>query len=482
MSYPIVQPPALRLRSFAVRYLTLSGGETFSKLCVMAAFAYLARVLAPADYGIVEQALAITAFFVLSVESGMGVYGARVVAAAPEQVPQLVSQVMLLRTLLGVPAFAAILAVADHYHMAGLGILAVNGIAILLTPFLTQWVFQGLRQMPWVAAGAVARNVTFVALVFAFVGPGSDIRRVAMAEVGGIAVLAVVNAFFLHGRLRVRLDVRGIVAGTRRLFGNVWFMGLSDLAWACLWYSPALAAGWVSTGGTEQVAWVGAAVRIVLAVHTFVFLYFFNLLPNLAAELSVGLERWRDLVRRSIATSLWPACFVAVGGTLVAPMLIPAIYGHAFGAAVLPFQIAIWMIPVTWLSGHFRFSLIAAGQQWWEFVVSVVTALVTVAAGVFLSHHHGSAGATSALLLGGVTSMVLAIAACHRHVGHVAVLASAGPAVVATVVSLLAGAGVTAVAGVLPGTVAACLLFLAIAARQDNELVRLVHGWIRNRR
>jgi len=481
MSHSADQPPVPRYRSFAARYLTLSGGETFGKLCVMAAFAYLARVLAPADYGIIEQALAITAFFVLGVESGMGSYGARVVAAAPERVPQLVSQVMLLRALLGVPAFALILVVAARYRMAGLGILAVNGIAILLTPFLTQWVFQGLRQMPWVAAGAVARNLTFVALVFALVGPGSDIRRVALAEVCGIAALAVVNAYFLHGRLRARLDVRGIIAGTRRLFGDVWFMGLSDLAWACLWYSPALVVGWASRGGTEDVAWVAAAVRIVLAVHTFVFLYFFNLLPNLAAELAVGMGRWRDVMQRSIATAMWPACLIALGGTLVAPVLIPAVYGHAFRPAVLPFQIAIWMIPVAWLSGHFRFGLIAAGQQWWEFVVSAVTAAVTVAAGVFLSHHHGSAGAASALVLGGITSLLLAIAASHRHVGRVAVMASAGPAILATAVSLLAGAGAAAVAGALPGTLVACVIFVALAARQDNDLVRLFRGWIRAR-
>lgn len=477
-----MQPTSLRHRGFAVRYLALSGGEIFSKVCVMAAFAYLARVLTPAGYGIVEQALAITVFFVVGVESGMGLYGARIVAATPERVPQLVSQVMLLRALFGVPAFAVVLAVAARYHMAGLGILAVNGIAVLLTPFLTQWVFQGLRQMPWVAAGVVARNLTFVALVLALVRPGSDIRLVALAEVCGIAVLALVNAYFLHGRLRVRLDASGIVAGTRRLFGEVWVMGLSDLAWASVWYAPALAAGWAGTGGTEQVAWVSAGVRIVLALHTFVYLYLFNLLPNLALELSVGLDGWRAVMQRSIAMSIWPACLIALGGTLIAPLLIPAVYGAAFHEAILPFQIAIWMIPAAWFSGHFRFSLIAAGQQRWEFGVTAAAAVVTVAAGVFLSHHHGSSGAASALVLGGVTGVILGVAACRRYVGFVPIMSGATPAVLATAVCLAIGFGVTAAAGVFPGTVVACLLFVAIAARQDHELVRLIRSWIATRR
>ena len=445
----------------------------------MGAFAYLARALTPADYGIIEQALAITVFFVLGVESGMGLYGARVVAAAPERLPQLVSQVMVLRAVLGVPAFAGILALAAYYRMAGLGILAINGVAVLLTPFLTQWVFQGLRQMPWVAVGASARNLTFVALVLALVRPGTDIRLVAVAEVCGIAVLALVNAYLLHGRLGVRLDGRDLVAGTRKLLADVWFMGLSDLSWACLWFSPALAAGWAGTGGTEQVAWVGAAVRVVLGVHTFVYLYFFNLLPNLAKEFSVDPEGWKRLMQRSITTSMWPACLIALGGTLLAPVLIPGVFGAAFTPAILPFQIAIWMIPATWFSGHFRFSLIAVGQQWWEFIVSIATALVTVTAAVFLSHYHGSAGAASAFLLGGVTNAVLAVAASHRHVSPVSFRRSVLPAVLATAVCLAIGAAVTIAAGVWIGTIVACLLFVVAGARQDNELVDLVLRWSR---
>jgi O-antigen/teichoic acid export membrane protein len=402
------------------------------------------------------------------------------VAATPERTPHLLSQVMLLRTMLGVPAFLAVLGVAMHYRMTGLGILAVNGIAILLTPFMTQWVFQGLHQMTWVAGGAAARNLTFVALVFALIKPGSSVWLVAAAEVSGIVVLAIVNAWFLR-KLHVRLDTTGLRDGARRLFGDVWFMGFSDLMWACLWYSPAVIVGWVSAGGPEQVAWIGAAVRVVLAVQVFVYLYFYNLLPSLASELALGVDGWRSLVQRSISTSLWPACLVAVGGTLFAPILIPAVYGEAFHAAIVPFQIAIWMIPAAWFNGHFRFSLVAAGQQWWEFLVAIATALVTVVAGFILSSHFGGVGAAAALLCGGVTNTVLSMAASQRHIGHVSLIVCAGPATLAAAIALAAGAVGTAVAGTFAGTVFGCLVFVIAGARQDNDLVRLVHSWIGGR-
>jgi O-antigen/teichoic acid export membrane protein len=368
----------MRQHSFAVRYLTLFGGETFSKLCVMAAFAYLAHVLAPADYGTIEWALSVTVFFVLGVESGMGLYGARIVAAMPDRVPQLVPQVMVLRLLLGIPVFIVILVAAARAESPAVGLLAVNGIAVLLTPLLTQWVFQGLRQMHWVAAGTALRNFVFVVLIVALIRAGSDIRLVALSEVAGIAALAIFNSIVLFGVLRVRLDWRDLTAGTARVFRDVWFMGFSDFTWACLWYSPAIILAWLGSG-MEQVAWIGASVRIVLALHTFVWLYFFNMLPNMAKEIASGIDGWIDLIARSMAASMWPACLAALGGTLIAPVLVPRIYGEAYQAAVLPFQIVVWMIPVAWFSGHFRFSLIAAGHQRWEFGVSAATAVVTVA-------------------------------------------------------------------------------------------------------
>jgi PST family polysaccharide transporter len=478
------QPPAaalgnLRSRGFFLRYLMLLGGETFSKVCVMAAFAYLARVLTPSDYGIVELALSVTVFFVLGVESGMGLYGARIVASEPARIPHLVPQVMLLRVLLGLPAFAVMLGMAAYLQSSGLGILAVNAVAILLTPLLTQWVFQGLHQMQWVATGTALRNVVFVALVLLLVRPGSDIRLVAMAEVSGIAALAAFNTFLLTRRLHLRLEWQGLLDGTRRLFRDIWYMGLNDFTWACLWYSPTLIVGWVAANGKSEAAWTGAAVRIVLALHTFVWLYFFNMLPGMAKELVVSIDAWRALITRSLAHSLWPACLVALGGTFFAPVIIPLVYGVQYEAAVRTFQIAIWMIPIAWFSGHFRFSLIAAGQQRWEFAASATTAVVTVTAAAALAHRYGSEGAALTLVLGGLVNAVLAVAFSGRHIGRLPFWTAVAPTLATTAAGLGLGIAATRAGGAFAGTIAGCLPMAIIAARQRGDLRELVRGGIR---
>src|SRR5262245_47860946 len=164
----------------------------------MGAFAYLARTLTTAQYGTVELALAISVLLLLSVESGMGLYGARILSTSPERVRQLVPQVMVVRAIVGIPVYIGVLLVAARHDWVVLSILTVSGAGVLVTPFLTQWVFQGFRQMQWVAAGAILRNVAFAVIVIVLVRPGADLRLVAVAELGGLTLLALFNAVVLR--------------------------------------------------------------------------------------------------------------------------------------------------------------------------------------------------------------------------------------------------------------------------------------------
>jgi O-antigen/teichoic acid export membrane protein len=231
----------------------------------------------------------------------------------------------------------------------------------------------------------------------------------------------------------------------------------------------------------EHVAWQAAAVRIVVAQHTFVFLYFFNMLPNLSRELSIGLGEWRDLVRRSLSTSMWPAFLVALGGTLGAPLIVTILYGPAYEPAVRPLQIVVWMIPVTWFSGHFRFSLVAAGQQRWEFFAAAASAAVMMPLAVLLVYYQGSTGAAVALLVGSVMNAWLALVAVRRYVGQAPALSAISPALATCVGCLGLGVAAGVVAGTTAAAVVGCLAYTIIALSHDNELTRRTYAWLASR-
>jgi O-antigen/teichoic acid export membrane protein len=250
---------------------------------------------------------------------------------------------------------------------------------------------------------------------------------VGYAEISGVTALALFNSVVLFGLLRVRSNLHDLLRGTKQVFRDAWFMGLGDFAWACLWYSPALVLGWLGLYGAEEVAWIAAPVRVVVALHTFVFLYFFNLLPNLAVELTRGTDAWRAVIVRSMRVSTWPAILLAAVGAVSAPITVPLVFGDAYVSAVLPFQIVIWAIPVAWFSGHFRFSLIAAGHQRRDFAVSVATALVTAISAAIFGSQWGSVGSAVALLIGAIANALLAVVVSHKTLGAVPLRAALVP-------------------------------------------------------
>ena len=465
----------LKRRSFAVRYLTLFGGEVTSKVAVLVAFAYIARALGPGGFGAVELALSTTLLVVLAVELGLGSYGARIIETSPERAAQLIPRAAILRLMLAVPACVFLLAVSAASDENVRGLLAVYGLVVLLTPFNTQWVFQGLRQMQWVAAGSFLRYGTFAALVFAVVRPGSDPRLVAAAEVAGAIALALFNSAILVRVLRVRFTWTGAGRGAVSLFRDTWFLGGSDLAWMAMWLSPAIVIGWLDPSRPEQVAWIAAAVRIVVALHTFVWLYFFNLLPNLSRELQNGPRPWGVLVHRSLSLSTWPACLVAVGGTLVAPTLLPVVFGQAYSQAVLPFQIVVWMIPVAWISGHFRFSLIAAGRQDQDFVASSSGALTAVTLAAVLAPGSGAPGVAAALMSAGLVNACVSGLAMRRLIGPVRV-AGILPGLATGLVTVVGGVLLAGRIGSLLASVVACSLYVLVAVSR-LDLGRVRDAW-----
>src|ERR1041385_6082851 len=95
-------------RRLAVNFLFLSCGEFTAKLLTFATFSYLARVLGPWYYGMLEFTLALMVFFTLPVDLGLGAYGAREIARKPQHASRLLHEITGLRLLLALCTMLAL--------------------------------------------------------------------------------------------------------------------------------------------------------------------------------------------------------------------------------------------------------------------------------------------------------------------------------------------------------------------------------------
>jgi O-antigen/teichoic acid export membrane protein len=367
------------LRRLASNYSLLVAGEALSKFFSFAAFMYLARILGPKNYGYLEFTLAIMVFFTLFVDMGTGPWGARQIPRDPKKIPETAASVVMLRLLMASVGFLLLFlfsrAIAEELPRK---LLLIYGITLFAIPGFLQWVFQGLQTMRWVAWATVVRQFIFSFLIFVVVRRPQDLLDIGWIECVSVSAV-VLFSIVIYRRVVGSFQLQWNREKFRRGLFESAPIGFSELSWAFIWYSATVILGLIVGG--RSLGWFGAAHRPIMAIHTFVFLYFYNLLPSIAQAMQESTEVLRKLLSRSLAISCWTSLFLGTMGTIFAQYLLTFIFGTQYENAIPTFRILIWVLVLMMISGHFSYTLVGWNLQ----RLHLISFLAALAASLFLS-------------------------------------------------------------------------------------------------
>jgi O-antigen/teichoic acid export membrane protein len=410
------------LRRLVRDYAALAGSEVLSKVAGFVAFAYLARMLGPGDYGVVEFTVAVHTVGFLVVDFGLAPIGARAITKDPSLAVILGREIPALRLMLSVVAYASMLLCTVAIGRSdALALVAIYGVSLFASPWKLNWLLQGLDRIRFVGPAQMIYMGVFAVGVVIFVKSPGDILRVGFAEVGAAIVMA--GYFVLIGRRHVRdLRPRFDPAALRRLFLEAAPVGASQLMWAVNQLGPTLLVA--SLLGSDDIAFFGAAHRIVFSLGSFVFLYFFNIYPSLVRATETGGGSFERSIGYSFRLTTWSGALVALLGTLLAIPITSLVYGDQFGPTGELLGSLIWVLPLALASGHARFSLIASGYQRLEFYAQSLGAAITIALCLLLVPRLGIQGAAIAML---ISALVVWAAAHYAFTQNVSKLPSLGP-------------------------------------------------------
>lgn len=377
-------------------FLSLAGAEGLSKLITFAAFAYIARLAGPAGLGYVEFAGAVMLCAVLVVDQGLGAFGAREIARNPATTEALVGEIVFVRLVLAGLAFAGIAVFAWWLDRGPIQtqLLLIYGVSLLGMPLVLQWVFQGHERMHTVAVMQIIRQVVFAAVIFLTLHDAARLWLVAVAEVAAVAAAAAFGVYRYRHLVGRAIRIRATISWAHLREGMT--IGLSQVLWSVKMFGATLIVGLLGT--PDDTGHFGGCMRILVAMHAFIWLYYFNLLPSMARSWQGGGDGFGRLIGESMRYVGW----LAPGGGLLWVLLAPTIVRVAYGEAFVPAgPVLQWMggvCALAALSGHFRFGLIAAGRQTAEMITAAVGAVVALTLIPLLYAHWGAAGAAMALV------------------------------------------------------------------------------------
>ncbi len=380
-------------------FAVLSGGQVLSKIVGFFVFASLARTLEPEGYGTVEYVVGSAVFFETLVECGLGVVGVRRIAHEPAKLPALAAQIPLARlglAILCVPLMVLVVMPTVHDPVAR-GLVWLFALSLLAVPWRQEWLMQATERMSEAAFAPALRMMVFAIVVVTLVRRPTDILAVGWAEIAAVSVMslycvAIQQKRITPYRLRTPLD------GLSGLAKEGALVGLGGLVWSANHYAPLLLVA--SVEGGQETAWFAAASRIVASLLVFSNVYYFNLYPAIARATARSRDELVSLLATSFRVVAWGGILVGLALTVLAEPLCRLGFGGRFEQSGSILKIMAWVLPLTLLSGHARWSLVAAGRQS-RVVYAQIAGSVAIA----------TLGIPLVLVLGGRGAAVVSIAA-----------------------------------------------------------------------
>jgi len=360
---------------------------------------YLARILGPADFGLVTFAGAVVAYFGLLTDLGVPLSGTQQIARDRTKIAEgYVTDVLGLRLLLAFISLTLLLLlvlVIPRTRDVKI-LLLLFGITLLPGAAIIDWVFQGLEEMHYTALSRTLSKIIYVALLFALVRNSDGLLRIPVLQtvagmISALILLAVYIRRFGVGPLSFKF------ASWRRIFHHALPLGISMVMIQVMYSIDTVLLGFLRTDA--EVGYYNAAYKIILFVISVGAVYFDAIFPLASNYYEQSLESLKRLQRHTAKLIISLACPMALGGVVLGGPIMRLFYGQRYDSGIIAFQILILAAAFIYLNMIYARGMWACNLQ--QPFVRIVTlqAVLNVVLNLVLIPRYGIAGAATSTVI-----------------------------------------------------------------------------------
>jgi len=386
--------------------IALFGSDAVVRFLGFLTTAFMARVLDPDAFGTVNFGMAVLSYGVLFSSPGLHIIGALRVADESVARGLLVRTITTLRAVLAIVFCAAAGTAMVFGASAHLAAVAFFFSCVLLPmSFQLEWYFQGRETLTASAVGKIAGAAAFACALFLALTPLNYHWFVPLSYGIGMTAQALLLWASYRRSERERPDVqepsRGTLSGRfswKSLFKQALPVGAAVMAAQALLNFPSIALGILST--TAEVARFSTAAKLVffvLAIDRVMYAIFFPFVVRVHANAPLSLPQHLERITKYIFLLCVPIC---IGGSLLAPRLLAAVYGAPYADAAPLLQIQLWYFFFTILNSLFSYPLIAIGHERYYGTATTAIALSTIVLLIPLIYFFSAVGASAGLVIG----------------------------------------------------------------------------------
>ncbi len=384
--------------------LAIVGSDIARRAIGFVTVAYLARRVGIENFGALNIGLTVLTYALLVSSGGLGAFGARAIARG--EAPSIMGTIISIKLLNSTVAFLLVLVAAALVpNAATASMMVLFCLSLFPNAFQLDWFYQGKEEMELIGVSRLLSAALYLVLILILVRTPADLLWVAGAAVAG----DLVSSVFMMMSYRRRSDAVGLtftLAGWRSMLRQSLPMGAGSIFATVSTNLPILLIGILLSNRDAGI--YGAASKLVAFLLMIDRVLGTLLLPASARFHAQSAQLLSAALAGAMKWIVIAALPVCVGGTILAPDIVPLVYGPAYGEAILIFRILIWFFLFTTMHTVYTSGMIAAGrEQTYGTVMAVSLAVYAVAIFVGTSMA-GPAGTAAAVVLSeGLTLVIM---------------------------------------------------------------------------
>ncbi len=348
------------MKRLSKNVLSILVSDAARRLLGFFAIAYLTRTISVNDFGAMNIGLTLLSYGLMISSGGLASFGTREVVG--DRDPAVVSRIVSARLVnalivYGVIAIASLLVIRDSLTLS---LTLLFCCSLFTNALFLDWFFQGKEQMGAIGTARIVAAVVYLAAILLLVRTASNVLWVPIAAI--LSDLVVTVSLILvyrnrYGRRWFTFSLRGWWEMMRQAVP----IGAGSILAHLSINLPPLVLGVVCSN--IEVGLYSAATKLVFFLLMLDRVMSAVLLPASARFYADSKEALGTAMGTAAKWILIAALPVAVGGTIVAGGLVPAVFGAPYVPASDVFRVLIWYFFFTLFHTVFANALVAAREE-----------------------------------------------------------------------------------------------------------------------
>lgn len=418
MSNPSDKGPSTGTIRAAHNSAFLLGSQSLTKLTGFAIVVMLVRYLDVGDFGIYSLALAVTGMMDILAELGLDLLSIREIARNHDNIKTYTANAVAIKLILSLLVLAATAAIIFFRGLDGGSgtVFLVFTLAIIPTGIFHSLlvVFMGIERMAVVAAGSIVYEIIRLILTVAVLMTGHGLVALAWSYMIAL-ILATLPLYVLvriqAGPVWARPDFRRMLSMARGsvpfMFYSLFFLIYFKIDFIML----------AAMKGEEAVGTYAAAYRLMESLMFVPAAFTGAVFPTLSRLSAGGSASVLAASRKTLRYMAMLGLPIGFGTTVLAPRIVPFLFGDAYLGSVLPLQIIIWSIVLVFLNSICPAGLNSSDRQLANVLVTGTGILVNVAVNLVLIPSLGAVGTSIATVITELVTTVLFLYYFRRYIG-----------------------------------------------------------------